>query len=137
MLPRFLTMILAQLIAIVILTAIDLNTNFYLRTIGGIETISRSLPECFIPNVHFSLETLKIIYPYSIALAIVGLLETLLTASIVDDMTDTESNKNREARGQGIANIITGFFGGMAGRSEEQTSELQSSGQHASRHVME
>ena len=114
-LPRFLTMIPAPLIAIIILTAIALNTNFDLRTIGDLGAISRSLPEFFIPNVPFSLETLKIIFPYSIALAIVGLLETLLTASIVDDMTDTESNKNREARGQGIANIITGFFGGMAG----------------------
>src|SRR5690625_2838983 len=114
-LPRFLTMIPAPLIAIIILTAIALNTNFDLRTIGDLGAISRSLPEFFIPNVPFSLETLKIIFPYSIALAIVGLLETLLTASIVDDMTDTESNKNREARGQGVANIVTGFFGGMAG----------------------
>jgi len=73
------------------------------------------LPSFFIPNVPFSFETLTIIFPYSIALAIVGLLESLLTASIVDDMTSTESNKNQEARGQGIANIVTGFFGGMAG----------------------
>ena len=63
----------------------------------------------------FTFETLNIIFPYSISLAIVGLLESLLTASIVDDMTGTESNKNKEARGQGIANIVTGFFGGMAG----------------------
>jgi len=114
-LPRFLKIIPAPLIAIIILTIIALNTNFDLRTIGDLGAISRSLPEFFIPNVPFSLETLKIIFPYSLALAIVGLLESLLTASIVDDMTDTESNKNREARGQGIANIITGFFGGMAG----------------------
>lgn len=114
-LPRFLKTIPAPLIAIIVLTAIALNTNFDLRTIGDLGTISKSLPEFFIPNVPFSLETLKIIFPYSLALAIVGLLESLLTASIVDDMTDTESNKNREARGQGLANIITGFFGGMAG----------------------
>ena len=114
-LPRFLKTIPAPLIAIIVLTAIALNTNFDLRTIGDLGTISKSLPEFFIPNVPFSLETLKIIFPYSLALAIVGLLESLLTASIVDDMTDTESNKNREARGQGVANIVTGFFGGMAG----------------------
>src|SRR5690625_1743773 len=114
-LPRFLKTIPAPLIAIIVLTAIALNTNFDLRTIGDLGTISKSLPEFFIPNVPFSLETLRIIFPYSLALAIVGLLESLLTASIVDDLTDTESNKNREARGQGIANIVTGFFGGMAG----------------------
>ena len=86
-----------------------------LRTVGDLGTITQSLPSFLIPNVPFTLETLAIIFPYSISLAIVGLLESLLTASIVDDMTGTESNKNREARGQGIANIVTGFFGGMAG----------------------
>ncbi|MBS4196651.1 SulP family inorganic anion transporter [Lederbergia citri] len=114
-LPRFIKVIPAPLIAIISLTAVALFTNFELRTVGDLGNISRSLPEFFIPNVPFSLETLKIIFPYSIALAIVGLLESLLTATIVDDMTDTESNKNKEARGQGIANIVTGFFGGMAG----------------------
>lgn len=74
-----------------------------------------TLPSFFIPDVPFNFDTLKIIFPYSISLAIVGLLESLLTASVVDDMTDTESNKNTEARGQGIANIVTGLFGGMAG----------------------
>src|SRR5699024_1182119 len=66
-------------------------------------------------DVPFTLETLTIIFPYAIALAIIGLLESLLTSSIVDDMTGTEGNKNKEARGQGISNTITGFFGGMAG----------------------
>lgn len=69
----------------------------------------------FIPDVPWTFETLQIIFPYSLSMAIVGLLETLLTSQIVDDMTGTESNKNGEARGQGIANFITGFFGGMAG----------------------
>ena len=73
------------------------------------------MPSFFIPDVPFTLETLQIIFPYSLSLAIVGLLESLLTSQIVDDMTGTESNKNQEARGQGIANFITGFFGGMAG----------------------
>lgn len=113
--PRFFKAIPAPLIAIIVLTAVALYTNMDLRTVGDLGAMTRSLPEFFIPNVPFTLETLAVIFPYSFALAIVGLLESLLTASIVDDMTGTESNKNKEARGQGIANIVTGFFGGMAG----------------------
>lgn len=115
LLPRFIKTIPAPLIAIVLLTAVALYGNFDLRTVGDLGAITQSLPSFFIPNVPFTFETLMIIFPYSLALAIVGLLESLLTASIVDDMTDTESNKNKEARGQGIANVATGFFGGMAG----------------------
>lgn len=114
-LPRFIKSIPAPLIAIVLLTAVAIFMNLDLRTVGDLGAITRSLPSFFIPDVPFSFETLGIIFPYSIALAIVGLLESLLTSSIVDDMTDTESNKHKESRGQGIANIITGFFGGMAG----------------------
>ncbi|MFK9120342.1 SulP family inorganic anion transporter [Peribacillus frigoritolerans] len=114
-LPRFIKSIPAPLIAIIALTVVAIYSNLDLRTVGDLGAITRSLPEFFIPNVPFTFETVTIIFPYSIALAIVGLLETLLTSSIVDDMTNTDSNKNREARGQGIANIITGFFGGMAG----------------------
>lgn len=114
-LPRFFKAVPAPLIAIIALTAVALYTNVDLRTVGDLGAISRTLPEFFIPNVPFTLETLVIVFPFSLALAIVGLLESLLTASIVDDMTDTESDKNRESRGQGIANIVTGFFGGMAG----------------------
>lgn len=113
--PRFIKTIPAPLIAIIILTAIAIYANMDLRTVGDLGTITKSFPEFFIPDVPFTFETLAIIFPYSLALAIVGLLESLLTASIVDDMTGTESNKNKEARGQGIANIFTGFFGGMAG----------------------
>lgn len=113
--PRFVKTIPAPLIAIIALTAVAIYANADLRTVGDLGNISRSFPEFFIPNVPFTFETLAIIFPYSIALAIVGLLESLLTASIVDDMTGTESGKNREARGQGVANIVTGFFGGMAG----------------------
>ncbi len=113
--PRFIKSIPAPLIAIVVLTAVAIFSGVDLRTVGDLGSITQSLPSFLIPDVPFSLETLKIIFPYSISLAIVGLLESLLTASIVDDMTGTESNKNREARGQGIANIVTGFFGGMAG----------------------
>ena len=114
-LPKFIKSIPAPLIAIVALTAVALYSNFEMRTVGDLGGITRSLPEFFIPNVPFTFETFMIILPFSLALAIVGLLESLLTAQIVDDMTDTESDKNRESRGQGIANIATGFFGGMAG----------------------
>lgn len=114
-LPRFVKSIPAPLIAIISLTAITLYSGVDMKVVGDLGAITKSLPEFFIPNIPFTFETLAIIFPYSIALAIVGLLESLLTASIVDDMTGTESNKNRESKGQGIANIITGFFGGMAG----------------------
>lgn len=114
-LPRFMKVIPAPLIAIVLLTAVAIYSGVDLRTIGDLGNITKALPTFLIPNVPFTLETLQIIFPYSLALAIVGLLESLLTAQIVDDMTATESEKNKEARGQGIANIINGFFGGMAG----------------------
>ena len=114
-LPRFLKTIPAPLIALVLLTALAIFTNFELRTVGDLGTITQSLPSLLIPNVPFSIETIMIVLPFSLALAIVGLLESLLTATIVDDMTGTSSNKNKESRGQGISNVVTGFFGGMAG----------------------
>lgn len=113
--PRFFKAIPAPLIAIVVLTAIALYADFDLKNVGDLGAITKTLPEFFIPNVSFNLETLLIVLPFSFALAIVGLLESLLTASIVDDVTGTDSDKNKEARGQGIANLVTGFFGGMAG----------------------
>lgn len=114
-LPRFIKVIPAPLIAIIALTIVAIFSGVNLRTIGDLGTITQSLPSFMIPDVPFNLETLKIIFPFSLSLAIVGLVESLLTSQIVDDMTGTESNKNQEARGQGIANIVTGFFGGMAG----------------------
>ena len=113
--PRFIKSVPAPLIALVLLTGIAIYGNVDLRTVGDLGSITSSLPSFFIPNVPFTFETLAIIFPFSIALAIVGLLESLLTSRIVDDMTGTDSTKNKEARGQGIANTITGFFGGMAG----------------------
>lgn len=113
--PRFIKSIPAPLIALVLLTSIAIYGDVNLRTVGDLGSITSSLPSFFIPDVPFTFETLAIIFPFSIALAIVGLLESLLTSRIVDDMTETDSNKNKEARGQGIANTITGFFGGMAG----------------------
>lgn len=114
-LPRFFKAIPAPLIAIVLLTAVALMFNVELKTIGDLGSITQSLPSFFIPDVAFNFETLSIIFPYALALALVGLMESLMTAQIVDDMTDTKSEKNKEARGQGIANVVTGFFGGMAG----------------------
>ncbi len=114
-LPRFIKSIPAPLIAIIVLTTVAIYSNVELGTVGDLGAVTKSLPSFFIPDVPFNLETLQIVFPYSLAIAIVGLLESLLTASIVDDMTGTESNKNQEARGQGIANFVTGFFGGMAG----------------------
>ncbi|OES44766.1 SulP family inorganic anion transporter [Domibacillus iocasae] len=113
--PRFVKSIPSPLVAIVVMTVTVVYGGFDLRTVGDLGNITQSLPSFFIPDVPLNFETLSIIFPTALALSIVGLLESLLTASIVDDMTDTTSNKNREARGQGIANIVTGFFGGMAG----------------------
>ncbi|HLR15268.1 MAG TPA: SulP family inorganic anion transporter [Bacillota bacterium] len=113
--PRFIKTIPAPLIAIVIMTIIALTSGVKLQTIGDLGTMPNTLPTFLFPDIPLNIETLKIILPYALALSIVGLLETLLTSQVIDDMTDTSSNKNREARGQGIANFITGFFGGMAG----------------------
>lgn len=114
-LPKIVKSVPAPLVAIVLLTAVSIFMNLDLQTVGNLGAISKSLPKFFIPNVPFSIETLAIIFPYSIALSIVGLLESLMTASLLDDLTSTDSDKNKEARGQGIANIVAGFFGGMAG----------------------
>lgn len=113
--PHFFKAIPAPLIAILVLSVAAVISGADLRTVGDLGNITQTLPAFFIPNVPFTLETLAIILPFSLSMAIVGLMESLLTASILDDMTDTQSHKNREARGQGIANIVTGFFGGMAG----------------------
>ncbi|MDS9471372.1 SulP family inorganic anion transporter [Sporosarcina pasteurii] len=113
--PRFFTLIPAPLLAIIIMTVIAFLSGVNLQTIGDLGTMPSTLPVFFLPDIPLNFETLKIILPYSLALAIVGLLESLLTAQVLDDMTDTPSNKNKEARGQGIANFINGFFGGLAG----------------------
>ncbi|MCX8047228.1 MAG: SulP family inorganic anion transporter [Anoxybacillus gonensis] len=113
--PRITTAIPSPLVAIIVITAIALVAKLDVRTVGDMGEISATLPSFFIPNVPLTLETLMIIFPYSLSLALVGLIESLLTAQIIDDLTDTESDKNKESRGQGIANIVAGFFGGMAG----------------------
>ncbi|MBO0992404.1 SulP family inorganic anion transporter [Bacillus sp. SD088] len=113
--PKLTKAVPSPLIAIIVITIIAILTNSGVRTVGDMGNLTSALPTFLIPDIPFNFETLKIIFPYSLSLALVGLLESLLTASIVDDMTDTSSNKHRETRGQGIANIVTGFFGGMAG----------------------
>lgn len=114
-LPRFIKVIPEPLIAILVITVIAVLTHSDVRTIGDMGELKQSLPDFIIPHIPFNLESLKIIFPYALTTAVVGLIETFLTAQIVDDMTDTTSNKNREAKGQGLANIVSGFFGGMAG----------------------
>lgn len=114
-LPRFTKAVPSPLVAIIVVTAIVIFGDIGVRTVGDLGSLTQQLPVFLIPSIPLTLETLMIIFPYSLALAVVGLLESLLTANIVDDMTDTESNKNKESRGQGYANVVTGFFGGMAG----------------------
>jgi SulP family sulfate permease len=113
--PRITRAVPSPLVAIVVLTGLSLLLNLDIRTVGHMGELPDSLPVFLLPEVPFNLETLAIIFPTSATLAVVGLLESLLTASIVDDLTDTTSDKNREASGQGIANIFAGFLGGMAG----------------------
>lgn len=115
LLPRLTTVVPSPLISIVVLTIVSVTFGLDLHTVSDMGELPSSLPSFLIPDVPFNFETLKIILPYAIPLAAVGLLESLMTASIVDDLTDTRSDKNRESAGQGIANIATGFLGGMAG----------------------
>ena len=114
-LPRLTTAVPSPLITIVVLTIIAIALDLDIRTVGDMGELPNSLPQFLVPDVPLTLETLQIIFPYSATLMVVGLLESLMTATIVDDLTDTSSDKNRECVGQGVANIATGFIGGMAG----------------------
>ena len=114
-LPYLTSIFPSPLVCIILLTSIVFFLDLDVRTVSDMGDLPSTLPSFLIPNIPLSFSTLLIILPYSLALASVGLLETLLTATVVDEMTDTESDKNKECRGQGIANIFTGFFGGMAG----------------------
>ena len=114
-LPRFTKAVPSPLVAIVVLAGAAIAFDISLPTVGDMGELPGSLPSLALPDVPFTLDTLIVILPYSITLALVGLLESLLTAQILDDLTDTSSDKNRESRGQGISNILTGFVGGMAG----------------------
>lgn len=105
----------SPLVAIVALTALTLTTDISLPTVGDMGDLPSAFPFFRLPNVPFDLATLQIVLPVALTMSAVGLLESFLTASVLDDMTDTNSDKNREARGQGMANLVTGLFGGMAG----------------------
>lgn len=105
----------SPLVCIVLITVVCLAMNLDVRTVGDLGALPDTLPFFLWPDVPLTLETLFIVLPYSISLAVVGLLESLMTATIVDDLTDTESDKNKECRGQGLSNVVAGCFGGMAG----------------------
>uniref|UniRef100_UPI003571607C SulP family inorganic anion transporter n=1 Tax=Marmoricola endophyticus TaxID=2040280 RepID=UPI003571607C len=113
--PRINTVVPAPLVAIVALTAFTVLAAVNVPDVGDQGALPDSLPSVFVPDVPLTLHTLQVIAPYALAMAVVGILESLLTATLVDDITDTPSSKKREAVGQGAANLVTGFFGGMGG----------------------
>lgn len=115
LLPRLTKATPSPLIAILVLSALAIYFDIDVKRVGDMGALPSSWPEFFIPAVPFTWETLQIIWPYSTAMAAVGLLESLLTAQIVDELTDTPSNKQQECKGQGVANLVTGFLGGMGG----------------------
>jgi sulfate permease, SulP family len=113
--PRLTKAIPSPLICIITLTIISVFFGLDVRTVGDMGELPSTLPVFLFPDIPINFDTIVIIFPYSAAVASVGLLESLMTATIIDELTDTTSNKNRECIGQGIANLITGFIGGMAG----------------------
>ncbi|MGF7007028.1 SulP family inorganic anion transporter [Aminobacter sp. BE322] len=113
--PHLTKAIPSPLVCIVVLTSAAMYFGMDIRTVGDMGELPATLPVFLLPDVPLTLETLMIVLPYSAAVAVVGLLESLMTASIVDELTDTDSDKNRECVGQGVANVATGFIGGMAG----------------------
>ena len=113
--PRLTTVVPAPLIAIVVITVLVVSAGLQVPTVGDMGKLPESLPQLFVPHVPLTLATVKIVTPYAVGMALVALLESLMTAKLVDDVTDTHSNKTREAFGQGIASIVTGIFGGMGG----------------------
>ncbi|PTX50113.1 SulP family sulfate permease [Gemmobacter caeni] len=113
--PRVTKAVPSPLVTIIVLTALSLGFGWDVRTVGDMGALPDTLPVFLIPDVPLTLDTLLIILPYSIAIAVVGLLESLMTQNLVDELTDTTSDRNQECIGQGIANAATGFIGGMAG----------------------
>ncbi|RUO26995.1 sodium-independent anion transporter [Aliidiomarina minuta] len=114
-LPYITKAIPSPLICIVVLTALAMYLGMDIRTVGDMGELPDSLPVFLWPDVPWTLQTLLIVLPYSLTLAVVGLLESMMTQTIVDDLTDTKSDRNKECRGQGIANVGSGLMGGMAG----------------------
>ena len=115
LLPKITKAIPSTLAAIMAVSFGVTFLNIDTKTVGDLGSIAGGLPNFHLPQVRFNLETFKIIFPYSLILAAVGLIETLLTLNLIDDMTDTRGRPNRESLAQGIANVVTGFFGGMGG----------------------
>jgi SulP family sulfate permease len=115
LLPRLTTIVPAPLVAIVVLTTLVLAVGWDIPDVGGEGELPDSLPFFLLPDVPFTFETLSVIAPYALGVAFVGLMESLMTAKLVDDITDTHSDKTRESWGQGVANVASGFFGGMGG----------------------
>ncbi|MEZ5723566.1 MAG: SulP family inorganic anion transporter [Paracoccaceae bacterium] len=113
--PRITTAVPSPLVTIILLTALVVAMGWDVRTVGDMGELPDTLPVFLIPQVPLTFETLAIIFPYSLAVAIVGLLESLMTQNLINDLTDTRSDRNQECIGQGIANTCTGFIGGMAG----------------------
>lgn len=113
--PYFTTAVPSTLIAVIVVTAIAILGHVDVRTIGDMGTITATLPPFHIPDVPLTIDTFLIVLPYSFSLAIVGLSETLLTSKVIDEMTDSQGDRNRECRGLGIANIVSGFFSGTCG----------------------
>ena len=113
--PRLTRAVPSPLVTILILTAVVWATGWDVRTVGDMGALPDTLPVFLIPDVPLTFETLAIIFPYSLAVAVVGLLESLMTQNLVDELTDTTSDRNQECIGQGLANTATGFIGGMAG----------------------
>ena len=114
-LPKLTTAIPSALVAIVVTSLAAIGLNLDTKTVGDLANIGGSLPSFSIPDVPFNFETLRIILPYAFTLAAIGLIESLLTMTLIDEMTDTHGRANRECAGQGLANVATGFFGGMGG----------------------
>ncbi|WP_372803200.1 SulP family inorganic anion transporter [Paracoccus seriniphilus] len=113
--PRITKAIPSPLVTIIVLTSLSMLMGWDVRTVGDMGELPDTLPVFLIPDIPLNLETLQIILPYSLAVAVVGLLESLMTQNLVDELTDTRSNRNQECIGQGLANTATGFIGGMAG----------------------
>lgn len=113
--PRITRAVPSPLVTIIVLTVLTALMGWDVRTVGDMGELPDTLPVFLIPEIPLNFETLQIIFPYSLAVAVVGLLESLMTQQLVDELTDTPSSRNQECIGQGLANTATGFIGGMAG----------------------
>ncbi|OXM88413.1 SulP family inorganic anion transporter [Paenibacillus rigui] len=115
LLPLLTKAVPSALVAIIVMTIVSITLHLDIRTVGDMGQITQALPFFHVPDITLSWDAFWSILPISLALAVVGITESLMTATIVDEMTETKSDKNKEVKGQGIANVVSGFFGGMAG----------------------